>query len=472
MTKKHRSVENLGQCYRRKSCSPPSNPSGSSRRGGIPGATNKYGSMMTTLRVVCVLAVLSGAWAMGMAARKAVNPLEGKTLAELTAILGGRGDEVARYNAVKAIAAGAPDKKRRTARPPREAPQYASVDKRIVRVLVGGLGDQAGSVRYACREALGRCGAVAVGPLVKALGDKNVDVRSYAADALGDVGAYDDADAQPLDNAVTALAKLLGDKHYAVRVSAAMALSRIGPRAKPALPKLIELLDDPEWAVADAAVRAVAAADPGGKQSASALAKVLGNKTHDLREFVCSELGDMGPNAAVAIGALIELLDTDRNSWQAGKAAAGALAAIVSIDPKKPHPAAVSDKTRAMVITAIARSAAAAKVPLTQNGRLFALLPGLSGRYGRHHYTGPLGKEALAALPVAMRRLQQWMVRPSGWIPRRELVAFIGEVGIHAREDVIPAVKSLLADKKLDPRSGRKELEGLLEKLQTKEGQS
>jgi len=420
---------------------------------------------MTTLKIVCGMAVLSAALLMGTAAQRAANPLEGKPLAELTAILAGSGDEVARHNAVKAIAADVPDKKRRTTRPPRQTPQYAPVDKRIVQVLVGGFDDKAGSVRYACRQALGRCGATAIGPLVMALAGENVDVRSYAADALGDVGVYDDADAQPLDKAVPALAKLLSDKHYAVRVSAAMALSRIGIRAKPALAKLLELLDDPEWAVADAAVLAVAAADPGGKQSIAALVNVLDNTTHDLREFVCSELGDMGPKAAAAIPALIRLLDTDRNSWQAGKAAAGALAAIVSVDPKKPQAATVSDKTRAIVIAAIAKSAATRKVPFTQNARLFALLPGLHRQYGRHHYTGPLGKEALAALPLAMQRLQQWMVRGSGWIPRRELIAFIGEVGLGAKGDVIPVVKSLLADKKLDPKTGRQELESLLKKL-------
>jgi len=415
---------------------------------------------------ICGLVVLASAWQATFAAKsKAPNPLADKPLAELTSILNTSPDEVSRRNAVKAIAAGVPAKQRRAKRPPKEAPKYASPDKRVVQVLVAGLSDKAGSVRYACREALGRCGAAAIGPLVKALASGNVDVRSCAADALGDVGVYADADAQPLGQAVGALAKLLGDKNYAVRVSGAMALSRIGVRAAPALGKLMPLLDDPEWAVADAAVRAVAAADPGGKRSAPALAKVLGNNSHDLREFVCAELAAMGPKAEAAIPALIKLLDTDRNDWQAGKAAAGALAAIVSIDPKNPEAPNVSAETRTIVITTIAKSAAAPKAPFVQDGRLFALLPRLNRTYGPG-YTGPLGPEALPALPVALNRLRSWSIPYHHWVPKRELIAFIGEVGPYAKATATAAVKALLADKDLDPKADRKDLEGLLKKLE------
>ena len=415
--------------------------------------------------LVALLAVLSASWSIGTAAQKAANPLEGKSLTELTPILTDSGDEVARYNAVKAIAADVSVKNRRGNRPPKVKPEYAATDAKVVAVLVAGLADKASSVRYACREALGRCGAAAIGPLVKALASENVDVRSCAADALGDVGVYDDADAQPLGQAVGALTKLLGDKHYAVRVSAAMALSRIGVRAAPALPKLIGLLDDAEWAVADAAVRAVAAADPGGKQSVPALAKVLGSKKHDLREFVCMELAAMGPKAEAAVPALIELLDTDRNSWQAGKAAAGALAAIVSIDPKNPDAPSVSAETRTIVLSAIAKSAAdPRKVPFVQDGRLYALLPKLNRTYGPG-YTGPLGAEALPALPVALSRLRSWSIPYHHWVPRRELIAFIVEMAPHAKGSIVPVVKALLAEKELNE-AVRKDLDGLLAKLE------
>jgi len=434
--------------------------------------------MMTTPKIVRGIALLLVACSGCLAAVKPGQSLEGKSLRQLTAILTNNDNEVVRLNAVKAIAAEVPEKKRGTTRPPRQTPEYASPDKRVVEVLVRGLGDEASSVRYACREALGRCGAAAIGPLVGALASGNIDVRSYAADALGDMGVYDDADALgdmgayddssalPLDKAVRALTKALGDEHYAVRVSAAMALSRIGVRAAPALPKLIALLDDAEWAVADAAVRAVAAADPNGKQCVPALVKVLGNKTHDLREFVCVELADMGPKAEAAIPALIELLDTDRNSWQAGKAAAGALASIVSIDPKNADAPVVSGETRTIVLAAIAKSAAdPRKAPFVQDGRLYALLPRLNRTYGPG-YTGPLGAEVLPALPLALSRLRSWSIPYHHWVPRRELIAFLVEMAPHAKGGIATVVKALLAEKDLNE-NVRKDLDGLLKKLES-----
>lgn len=428
--------------------------------------------------LIALLAVGSALWSPALAAKaKVPNPLAGKSLSELTTILTTSPDEVARNNAVQAIAADVSVKNRRGGRPPKNQPKYVAADAKVVAALVNGLADKASSVRYACREALGRCGAVAVGPLVKALASRNVEVRSYAADALGDMGAYDDSDDQPLDQAVPDLTKLLGDKNYAVRVSAAMALSRIGVRAAPALARLIPLLNDSEWAVADAAVRAVAAADPSGKRSVPALARALGNKKHDLREFICAELAVMGPNAEAAIPALIKLLDTDRNSWQAGKAAAGALAAIVSIDPKNPDARTVSAETRTIVLSAIAKSAAdTKKVPFVQDGRLYALLPKLSRTYGPG-YTGPLGAEVAPALPVALSRLQSWTIPYHHWVPRRELVAFIAEVApqTKAKKDAIDIVQALLAHKELAPMPAdrnrtavRKDLESLLARLQAK----
>ncbi len=421
---------------------------------------------MTTIRMVCGFAVLVAALSMGTAKPKAPNPLEGKSLTALVEVLSGSADEVARNNAVKAIAVGVSEKTRKGNRTPEPQPKYAPADKKIVVALVEGLSDKASSVRYACREALGRCGAPAVDPLVKALGSKNVEVRAYAADALGDIGAYDDADDQPLDKAVPGLTKLLGDEHYAVRVSAAMALSRIGVRAAPATKKLIGLLGDSEWAVVDAAVRAVAAADPSGKQSVPALAKLLGNGKHDVREFVCAELAAMGPKAEAAVPMLIKLLATDRNAWQAGKAAAGALAAIVSIDPKNPDAPKVSAETRIIVLTAIAKSAAdPRKVRFVQDDRLYALLPKLDRGYGPC-YTGPLGAEALPAVPVALARLQSWSIPYHHWVPRRQLVAFLAVMAPHAQANILPVVKSLLANKELDERC-RKDIEGLLKKLES-----
>lgn len=416
-------------------------------------------------RIFCAAAVLLALGSACYSADKPANPLSGKPPATLERLLSESPDEVVRFNAVKALDELVPRKKTTTKRPAATPPEYDSPDEAVVRILVAGLDDTASSVRHACRVALGKCGAVAIEPLTARLGCDNVDTRACAANALGDMGTYDDAPNQPLEKAVTGLSKILADKDYSVRVSAAMALSRIGPRAAPALPQLVPLLDDEEWAVADAAVRAVAAADPSGRHSVPALVRVLINKKHDLREFVCVELGAMGPKAEAAIPALIELLDTGRDSWQAGKAAAETLAAIISIDPKKPDMPVVSDEKRKKVIAAIARSAASGKYPFVQDGRLFALLPNVPSNVNKYHYKGELGKEALPALPLALDRMKQWSLAPSPWVPMRGVYEFVGTVGVHAKDDVVPVVKELLANKGLDPTRARQPLEELLKKL-------
>ncbi len=399
-------------------------------------------------------------------ADKPVNPLTGKSVAALAGLLQESPDETVRFNAAKTLDELVPQKKTRPQRQPKEIPSYAPPDESVVKVLTAGLGDKASAVRHACRVALGRSGSIAIDNLVAAMADSHVEVRSCAANALGDMGTYDDADNQPLAEAVPALGEALSDTDYRVRVSAAMALSRIGVRAAPAVPRLIPLLDDDEWAVADAAVRAVAAADPSGKRSVPALVKVLKNERHDLREFVCNELAEMGPQAESAIPALIVLLDTDRDSWQAGKAAAEALAAIVSTELKRPDLVPVSEAQRRKVVAAIAKSAAAQRCPFTQDGRLFALLPNVPSNINRHHYTGELGPEALPALPIALKRLGKWSLAPNPWVPSRGVIEFVGTVGLHAKGDVIPVVKALLANEELTHEPSRKQLEDLLEKLE------
>ncbi len=421
---------------------------------------------MTTSRIIYPMAALLVLCSVCLAKDKPVNPLEGKPPATLAGILKENPDEAMRYNAAKALDSLVPEKKASSKRPPKEVPSYDSPDDAVVKALIPGLSDKASGVRHACRVALGRCGGVAIGDLVAVVANSTGDTRASAANALGDMGAYDDAVNQPLADAVPALTKILSDKDYTVRVSGAMALSRIGVHAAPALPQLLPLLDDEEWAVADAAVRAVAAADPSGKHSVPALAKVLKNKKHDLREFVCMELAAMGAKAEPAIPALIVLLDTDRDGWQAGKAAAEALAAIISVDPKQPELPVVSEATRKKVIAVIAKNAAIQKYPLTQNVRLFALLPNVQTNVNRYCYKGELGVEALPALPLAIERMKQWSLNPSPWVPMRGAYEFVGIVGVHAKDDVIPVVKELLANKDLDPTRSRKPLEELLKKLE------
>lgn len=366
--------------------------------------------------------------------------------------------EIDRLQAIQAIDAKIPAKPLRNPRAPQQPPAAEPVAD-LVAQLLPGLEDTAGSVRYVCRQALGRCGAAALPGLLSALKSGNPDARSYAADALADMAQYADAPALPLEQAVPALRQALKDEHYAVRVSACYALQHIGPRAAPALPELVAALDDQEWAVAEAAVQALADVDPAGTTAVPALVKVLEHSPHELREITCQELAQLGPDAKGAVPALIKLLDADKNAWFAGNAAAATLMKIAAYDARTTPDDPAAD-VRPQIIAAIARSAATQTAPFVKTDRLAAL-------FVPRHLTCPLGPEVLPALPYALETLKSWMHQPPNpWVPRQGLVEFLAAVGQQAKPEVLAAVNELLADKTVDQTQGVKQLEKLLQQLQ------
>ncbi len=386
-------------------------------------------------------------------------PQQGKPTAELRGTLANGKTELERLNAAKALDALVPAKQLPDPRRQQEAPDAKPVAADVVAALLRGLEDPAGSVRYVCRQSLGRSGETAIPGLLAALESANPDARSYAADALADMAQYTDASALPLEQVVPGLTRALDDKDYAVRVSACLALKHVGPRANSALSKLIGRLKDKEWSVAEAAVQAVAAVDPSGKDSVPALAKVLRRRRHELREIVCQELGALGSKADAAVPALIKLLDADKDNWFAGKAATDALMQMAAYDARRTPEDPAADM-RPRILAAIARSAATQEAPFVRQDRLTALfVPG--------HLTCPMGEEVLPALPYALETLKLWMHQPPNrWVPRQGLVNFLAVAGVHAKPEVAAAVKELLADKTIDQTQGVKQLEYLLKKLE------
>jgi HEAT repeat protein len=370
-------------------------------------------------------------------------PQQGKPTAELRGTLANGKTELERLNAAKALDALVPAKQLPDPRRQQEAPDAKPVAADVVAALLRGLEDPAGSVRYVCRQSLGRSGETAIPGLLAALESANPDARSYAADALADMAQYTDASALPLEQVVPGLTRALDDKDYAVRVSACLALKHVGPRANSALSKLIGRLKDKEWSVAEAAVQAVAAVDPSGKDSVPALAKVLGRRRHELREIVCQELGALA----------------DKDNWFAGKAATDALMQMAAYDARRTPEDPAADM-RPRILAAIARSAATQEAPFVRQDRLTALfVPG--------HLTCPMGPEVLPALPYALETLKLWMHQPPNrWVPRQGLVNFLAVAGVHAKPEVAAAVKELLADKTIDQTQGVKQLEYLLKKLE------
>jgi HEAT repeat protein len=409
-----------------------------------------------------ILLCLLSLWA--AIAPAAENPRQGKPIGELRQVLTGKATELERLNAAKAIDAMIPAKPQRDprAQQQQQQPQQPAADAvagDIVDALLPGLEDPAGSVRYVCRQALGRGGATALPGLLAALKSGNPDARSYATDALADMAQFADAPSVPLEQAVPGLSQALKDGHYAVRVSACLALKQLGPRSAAALPGLVAALEDREWAVAEAAVQAVAAVDPAGTTAVPALVKVLEHSPHELREIVCQELGTLGPKAKAAVPALIKLLDADKSDWFAGKAAATTLMKIAAYDARTTPEDPAAD-VRPQIIAAIAKSAATQQTPFVKTERLTAL-------FVPRHLTCPLGKEALPALPYALETLKAWMHQPPNpWVPRQGLVDFLAAVGPHAKPEVLAVVTSLAADKTVDQTQGVKQLENLLKQLQ------
>ncbi len=148
----------------------------------------------------------------------------------------------------------------------------------LVPRLVAMLGDPEPLCRHAARDAVLRCGSLAVPPLVDLLaragpGDPLVPALEVAAwrphPAYGEAALRLATNAEPAvraraasllgalggEGATGILASLLADPDAGVRAGAADALGRLG--YWPAGPTLAGLLDDPDWATRQAAARAL-----------------------------------------------------------------------------------------------------------------------------------------------------------------------------------------------------------------------
>ncbi len=132
--------------------------------------------------------------------------------------------------------------------------------------------------------ALGTIGEPAVPQLIETLSDENGPTRRMAAYALAAVGTP----------AVPALSEALQHTEDAVRIEATYALAQIGDSAETAIPTLIEHAKDP---------------------------------AAEVRRYIADAFGGIGPAAAPAVPALIEMLENDEDK-QARFEAALALAQI------------------------------------------------------------------------------------------------------------------------------------------------
>jgi HEAT repeat protein len=216
--------------------------------------------------------------------------------------------------------------------------------------LIKALKDPEASVRWQAAQALGRlppseAAAAALGPM---LSDKNRDVRLRAADAIAKMGpfaakAHEDLlqalkgnDRYVRSSVAEALAKsgradvgvpvlIEGLKDVQVGMWAAEALGEIGAPARQALPALLEAMkgdnDNLRRAAALAVVR-LGETDNG----LPILIKALKHEVPDTRAYTAEVLGQVGPPAKKAVGALREAMKDESPAVR--KAAAEALRKI------------------------------------------------------------------------------------------------------------------------------------------------
>jgi HEAT repeat protein len=212
--------------------------------------------------------------------------------------------------------------------------------KKTLPALATALKDQDRFVGSQAAGAIGRYGAAAesaVPALVAALRDEDDSMRWYAASALGDIGpaaakaitALTDALQHDRDDQVRwaaagamgsidregrvvipALTQALTQKSAQVRRFAAIALGQIGPGAKAALPALRTAVKEKDGGVRIAAAEALWTVGGDGKAAMPVLLEGL--RTSPYPHLAAHALGTMGPMAAVATPALVDLLGRQR----------------------------------------------------------------------------------------------------------------------------------------------------------------
>lgn len=139
----------------------------------------------------------------------------------------------------------------------------------------------------------------AVEPLRRSLNDSAANVRTEAAVSLGRI-------APPTAKTTAALGALLGDGAPHVRAAAAQALGRQGPSAAPLVAALRRRLIDEDAAVRLRAAEALWHITQDASLALPALCACLGDD--DLRWQAALVAGEIGPEAAPAVPALIEAL--------------------------------------------------------------------------------------------------------------------------------------------------------------------
>jgi len=410
------------------------------------------------------------AWSPAPAAEEVPDPLLAKPTADLKKTVESSDSEIDRILAAEAIAELLnPPAPRKRGKPTVTIRQLAADERALaLRAAAVGIGDSSCAVRHYSRKALTALDADAIPVLKKALAEKQIDKLQAACLALYDMGKRrrkNDPLPASVSETVPGLIAALQHDSYVVREAAAMACRGLGPVASPALPQLVELLEDEEFSVANAAVYAVAAADPSGETSVPALVKALDSK-HDLREFICVELGEMGQDAGPAVPALTKLVRADRNNWHAGNAACQTMLKIVAFKPKGADGNAVEDRAaevRPVAIAAIVDGVLNHETEFCRRNCYRSLFLG-------PNLHCPFGDEIRPLIPKVLADLREYVaMTPTKWGPPRKetcnLAVRIARSDPKQKEKIVALIDELLKDEKTE-KGGVLELEKMLKALE------
>lgn len=180
----------------------------------------------------------------------------------------------------------------------RELGRAGSDPEVVIRQSARALRDRDLRVRLAAVSALAGAGSKAIPLLLEALDCGCTGVRRQAAAALGDIES-------PPAEVVSALARALRDDHVKVAQAAARALGQFGKKAVLAIPALVAALRErhvifcrlASWALAQIGAPAV-----------SPLTEALAGKDNPIAIEAAWALGEMGPEGAAGVPALVALL--------------------------------------------------------------------------------------------------------------------------------------------------------------------